>query len=188
MPLVNCPDWDTDRAGEDDQVFLNPGEPTFHQHLLEQVSAVVRDYDVPGVFLDTSACWFNDPRFNLYDGYRRLVDELHRRHPDLLIAGEGWWDGLLAVLPVNQSWLGVNRQYRFPQLLTRYARALGHLAEGAPGPVSTGVHERGFTHTPMPDPTPGHIRALGIVDDTLDRYQPEIIAICHAAARPDHEG
>ncbi len=44
VKLVNCPDWDTDRAGEEDQVFLNPGEPTFRQHLLEQVSAVVRDY------------------------------------------------------------------------------------------------------------------------------------------------
>ncbi len=188
VKLVNCPDWDTDRAGEEDQVFLNPGEPTYRQHLLEQVSAVVRDYDVPGVFLDTSACWFNDPNFNLYEGYRLLVSELHRRHPGLLIAGEGWWDGLLAVLPVNQSWLGVNRKYRFPQLLTRYARALGHLAEGAPWPVSTGVHERGFTYTPMPDPTPGHIRALGIVDDTLDTHREDIIQACRTAAACSHDG
>ena len=188
VKLVNCPDWDTDRTGEEDQVFLNPGEPTFRNHLLEQVSAVVRDYDVPGVFLDTSACWFNDPRFNLFEGYRLLVDELHRRHPDLLIAGEGWWDGLLGVLPVNQSWLGVNRQYRLPQLMTRYARALGHLAEGAPGPASTGVHERGFTYSPMPAPTPGHIRALGIVDDTLEKYREELIASCHNAAEARHDG
>lgn len=188
VKLVNCPDWDTDRAGEEDQVFLNPGEPTFRHHLLEQVSAVVRDYEVPGVFLDTSACWFNDPHFNLYHGYRLLVAELHQRHPDLLIAGEGWWDALLAVLPVNQSWLGVNRQYRFPQLLTRYGRALGHLAEGAPGPVSTGVHERGFTYSPRPDPSHGHIPALGIVDDTLDNYREEIISVCRAAAKRSNGG
>ena len=162
VKLVNCPDWDTDRAGEEDQVFLNPGEPTFRQHLLEQVSAVVRDYDVPGVFLDTSACWFNDPRFNLFEGYRLLIDALHGRHPDLLIAGEGWWDGLLGVLPVNQSWLGVNRQYRFPQLMTRYARALGHLAEGAPGPVEYGRPRARLHVCPhanpdaRPHPRPGH--------------------------------
>ena len=186
--LVNYPDWDTDRFGEDDQVFLNPGEPTFRQHLLEQVSAVVRDYDVPGVFLDTSACWFNDPRYNQYEGYRLLVEALHTRHPDLLIAGEGWWDVLLALLPVNQSWLGVDGKYRFPQLLTRYSRALGHLAAGAPGPVSTGVHERGFSHLPMPEPTPGHIRSLGIVDDTLEKYQDEVIRVCRAVANGSNGG
>ncbi len=185
VKLVNCPDWDTDRAGEDDQVFLNPGEPVFRQHLLEQVSAVVRDFGVSGVFLDTSACWFNDPHYNLYEGYRTLIEELHQRHPDLLIAGEGWWDGLLAILPVNQSWMGVDRQYRFPQFLTRYARALGHLSEGAPGPVSTGVHERGFLYSQLPNPVPGHIRALGIVDDTLSLYREEIIRICRTAAEGD---
>lgn len=188
VKLVNCPDWDTDRFGEEDQVFLNPGEPVFRQHLLEQVSAVVHDHNVPGVFLDTSACWFNDPRYNLYDGYRMLIAELHQRHPGLLIAGEGWWDALLALLPVNQSWLGVDRQYRFPQLLTRYARALGHLAEGAPGPVSTGVHERGFTFAPMREPTFGHIRALGIVDDTLERYRDEVVRVCRAIAEGSHDG
>ena len=104
--LVNRPDWDNDRSGDDDQVFLNPGEPSFRQHLIEQVSAVVTSYGVDGVFLDTSACWFNDPHHNLFDGYKLLTAELHHRHPNLLIAGEGWYDAILAVLPVNQSWLG----------------------------------------------------------------------------------
>lgn len=178
VKLVNFPDWDTDRFGEDDQVFLNPGEPTFRQHLLEQVSAVVRDYGVPGVFLDTSACWFNDPNHNLFAGYQKLVAELHQRHPDVLIAGEGWWDALLGLLPVNQSWLGISKHYRYPQLLTRYGRALGHLSEGAPMPMSTGVHERGYLFQEMPAPTAGHIRALGIVDDTLEKYPHEIERIC----------
>jgi hypothetical protein len=181
VKLVNFPDWDTDRFGEDDQVFLNPGEPAFRQHLLEQVSAVVRDYEVPGVFLDTSACWFNDPNYNEYEGYKLLLAELRRRHPNLLIAGEGWWDALLALLPVNQSWLGVDRQFRYPQILSRYARALGHLREGAPGPVSTGVHERGFIYQPVPSPSSGHIPSVGIVDDTLTKYRDEFIQACRAA-------
>lgn len=188
VKLVNFPDWDTDRFGEDDQVFLNPGEPTFRQHLLEQVSAVVRDYGVPGVFLDTSACWFNDPNHNQYEGYRLLLAELRQRHPDLLIAGEGWWDALLGILPVNQSWLGVDRQFRYPQILSRYARALGHLREGAPGPVSTGVHERGFIYQPMPRPSAGHIPSFGIVDDTLTKYRDDLIQLCVAAVREGSSG
>lgn len=181
ITLVNFPDWDTDRFGEDDQVFLNPGEPIFRQHLLEQVSGIVRDYGVSGVFLDTSACWFNDPRHNLYEGYRQLVAELHQRHPELLIAGEGWYDALLALLPVNQSWLGIDRHYKFPQILTRYGRALGHLAEGAPGAVSTGVHERGFSYRKSGAVTPGHILSVGIVDDTMSKYPDVVIAACRAA-------
>ncbi len=181
LTLVNCPDWDTDRSGEDDQVFLNPGEPVFRQHLLEQVSRIVQTYQVSGVFLDTSACWFNDPRYNLYDGYQKLVNELHQRHPEVLVAGEGWYDALLTVLPVNQSWLGVDRQYKFPQLLAKYGRALGHLAEGAPGAVSTGVHERGFTYRQAGPVTVGHIPSVGIVDDTLTRYADDVIAACKAA-------
>jgi hypothetical protein len=180
--LVNFPDWDSDRAGEDDQVFLNPGEPGFRRHLCEQVSAAVADYNLDGVFLDTSACWFNDPRYNLYDGYRVLLGDLRERNPGLLIAGEGWWDGLLGLFPVNQSWLGVERRYRFPELLTRYGRALGHLSEGTPGAGSTGVHEAGFRPAPQQKPTFGHIASLGVVDDTLEQYGDEVAVACRAAA------
>lgn len=181
LTRVNFPDWDTDRFGEDDQVFLNPGEPTFRAHLIEQVSNIVRDYGVSGVFLDTSACWFNDPRHNLFAGYQALVAELHRRHPNLLIAGEGWYDAILGLFPVNQSWLNVDRHFRYPQLLTQYGRALGHLSEGAPGPVSTGVHERGFLFEQPGPVTPGHIPAVGIADDTMARYADDVIAACKAA-------
>lgn len=181
LTLVNCPDWDTDRFGEDDQVFLNPGEPVFRQHLLEQVSQIVQTYGVSGVFLDTSACWFNDPRHNLYEGYQELVKALHELHPNVLVAGEGWYDALLALLPVNQSWLGIDRTYKFPQILAKYGRALGHLAEGAPGPVSTGVHERGFTYKQVGPVTHGHIVSIGIADDTMQRYADEVIAACKAA-------
>ncbi len=180
--LINCPDWDTDRAGEDDQVFLNPGEPVFRAHLTKQVSNAIASYDLDGVFLDTSACWFNDPRYNVLDGYRALLHDLRERHPNVLFAGEGWWDALLGVFPVNQSWLGIDRVYRRGDLLTRYARAIGHLADGTPGPGSTGVHEAGYHRGPRPTPTYGHIPTLGFVDDTLERYAEEVAAICRAAA------
>ena len=180
--FVNFPDWDSDRFGEDDQVFLNPGETGFRRHLVQQIGAIVDDYQVDGVFLDTSACWFNDPRYNLVAGYQLLTDELHRSYPDLLIAGEGWYDAMLRYFPVNQSWLGVERNYRYPQLLTRYGRALGHLADGTPGHGSTGVHEGGFHPAPPQRPTVGHIPSLGIADDTLSKYREAVIQICRTAA------
>ena len=34
VELLNRPDWDSDRIGEGDQVFLNPGEPGFRNHLV----------------------------------------------------------------------------------------------------------------------------------------------------------
>lgn len=178
VTLVNCPDWDTDRSGEDNQVFLNPGEAHYRNHLLRQIDRVVDEFGVDGIFLDTSACWFNDPRYNLYEGYRALVNTVHQRHPELLVAGEGWYDALLSVFPVNQSWLGVERNYRYPQLLTRFGRALGHLKDGTPGTGSSGVHEGGFYPAPPQQPTFGHIPSLGIADDTLARYGDEVVQVC----------
>lgn len=178
VTLVNCPDWDTDRTGEDNQVFLNPGEPNYRAHILEQVHRTVDDFGVDGVFLDTSACWFNDPRHNLYDGYRKLVNAIHDRHPDLLVAGEGWYDALLSIMPINQSWMGVERNYRYPQLLTRFGRALGHLQDGTPGNGSSGVHEGGFYPAPPQQPTFGHIPSLGIADDTIACNGNEVREIC----------
>jgi hypothetical protein len=181
VELINRPDWDSDRSGEDDQVFLNTGEPVFRHHLLTQVSSAVAHYDLDGVFLDTSACWFNDPWHNLYDGYRALVAELRARHPNILIAGEGWYDALLALFPANQSWLGVDLRYRYPEVLTRYARALGHLMDGTPGTGSTGVHEGGFRVPKTIEPQPGHIPALGIADGTLEKYGEEVVRVCRKA-------
>ncbi len=143
VELVNSPDWDNDRGGEDEQIFLNPGEPNFQRHLVEQVSEVVERYGVDGAFLDTSACWFDDPRHDVCKGYGDLVDELHRRHPGLLVCGEGWYDALLAVFPMNQTWTDMSEPPRFDDLPMRYSRLLGHLSDGAPGAGSTGVHEGG---------------------------------------------
>ncbi len=184
VTLVNKPDWDGDRSGEDDQVFLNPGEPGFRDHLTVQVASVVETYGVDGVFLDTSACWFNDPRHDLVEGYRALVGALRRRYPSLLVAGEGWYDALLGIFPVNQSWLGTDRVMEHPDLLTTYGRAVGHLSVGAPGPGSTGVHEGGFY--PVPDPTAvvaGHVPTLAVVGDTLTRYAAETAAFLDHVAR-----
>ncbi len=184
LAFVNHPDWDGDRSGEDDQVFLNPGEPGFRRHLADQVGGLIERFDVDGVFLDTSACWFNDPRYDVVGGYRELLGSLRAAHPDVLFAGEGWYDALLSLFPVNQSWRGTDRVMRYPQLLTRFDLAVGHLSTGAPGSGSTGVHEGGFyPSTPTVPPAPGHLHAVSIVERTIAEHGDEVADLCRAASR-----
>jgi hypothetical protein len=183
VELVNKPDWDNDRAGEDEQVFLNPGEPHFQRHLVDQVNEVVERFGIEGVFLDTSACWFDDPRYDVYKGYRDLVDALHVRHPSLLVCGEGWYDALLGVFPMNQTWIDMTDPPRFDDLPTRYSRVLGHLNEGAPGAGSTGVHEGGTNRHARPLKRHGFVPALPFVEDTLEDHWHEVQAFCRAVLK-----
>lgn len=176
--LLNYPDWDGDRSAEDDQIFLNPGEPNFRKHLVEQVSRTVSAYDLEIIYLDTTATWFNDPRYHLYEGYLALSAELRERHPNLTLAGEGWTDALLALFPMNLSWMGVTRRFRYPEMLARYGRALQHLSEGAPGLGSTGVFEGGYMPVERKPVTTGHIPTISFVDDTLTKYSDKVIRIC----------
>lgn len=180
VTLINEPDWDNDRAGEDEQVFLNPGEPRFRAHLIEQIDALVTRFGIEGVFLDTSGCWFDDPRHDVFDGYQALIGELHRRHPDLLVCGEGWYDALLRLFPMNQTWLDLSRPPRFNDLPTRYSRLLGHLSSGAFGTGSTGVHEGGVRPVAAPLRVPGYIPALSVVEDTFAKHRDEVREFCRA--------
>ncbi len=182
VELLNRPDWDSDRIGEGDQVFLNPGEPGFRNHLVRSILALVRDFGIDAAFLDTLGYWFNDPRFPLLNGYRQLAAELHHQAPHLVLATEGWWDALMAIFPLCQQWLGVDRDLRKPWVLTDYARTTGHLAEGTPGPGSTGVHEKGFLPRPPDVARPGHIPVLGFADTTLEQHAEEVAEICRWAA------
>jgi hypothetical protein len=185
MPaLVNKPDWDGDRSGEDDQVFCNPGHPGFRAHLLHEIDRVASEHALDGVFLDTSACWINDPRHNLVEGYRTLVGDLRARHPDLLVAGEGWFDALLAIFPVNQTWHDPTNRFRCPDVMSRFARALPHLSSAAPGSGSTGVHEAGWGSPPdlAAPPAPGTLRNLSFVDDTLRDHAEDVAAILRQIA------
>jgi hypothetical protein len=47
---------------------------------------------------------------------------------------------------------------------------------------STGVHEGGFYPITDQGVTTGHIRSLGIADDTLEKYEADVIRICREAA------
>ena len=183
VELINRPDWDNDRVGEDDQVFLNPGNPHFQAFLAGQVSSVVERYGVEGIFLDTSACWFDDPRHDVYQGYSDLVAEIRRRHPELLVCGEGWYDALLSVFPMNQTWIDMAELPRFDDIPLRYSRVLGHLKDGAPGAGSTGVHEGGTNPLAVPLHRPGFVPALPIVDDTFTAQREAVLAFCRSVVK-----
>jgi hypothetical protein len=161
--MLNSPDWDGDRFPESDQVFLNPGEPVFRAHLVAAVGRMVEEYGVDAAFFDTAGFWFNDPRFELYEGYRELTADLRRKHPSLLVVSEGWWDAMIALFPVSQQWLGVPRDIEVPSFLTKYARTTSHLAEGTPGSGSTGVHEQGYRARPERETLPGHLPVVSFV-------------------------
>ena len=180
MPaLINKPDWDGDRSGDDDQVFCNPGHPGFHAHLLGQLDRLATAHAVDGVFLDTSACWINDPRHSLVEGYRSLVHDLRVRHPHLLVAGEGWFDALLSIFPVNQTWHDPSAEFRCPDVMSRFAHTLPHLSAGAPGSGSTGVHEAGWGRPPDPEAAVGSgtLRNISFVDDTLSDHAEAVVAL-----------
>jgi hypothetical protein len=94
---------------------------------------------------------------------------------------------MLTLFPLAQQWYGVERDFRYPELLTRYARTTGHLAEGAPGAGSTGVHEGGFRPRGTERRIAGHIPSVSVVDDTLSRHAAELAAFCREVAAARNE-
>lgn len=176
----NKPDWDTSRANDPGwQAWLNPGAPAWRERLLGQVSDLVAEYRLPAVFFDTHHFWENDPSYPVYEGLVALRDGLKERFPDLLVAGEGWYDALGAVTPISQ----VGATARWHQIFSRYCRTFGHLMWGDPSRGSTGVHEAGTTgFGQVPDerywwPT------VTIVDGTLEHAADKVEQVIEQARR-----
>jgi hypothetical protein len=175
----NKPDWDTSRANDPGwQAWLNPGAPAWRDHLVDQISRLVGEYELPAIFLDTQHVWLNDSRYPVYEGLLALRDALKERFPDLLIAGEGWYDALGAITPVSQT----GGPVQWPEIFGRYNRTFGHLSWGDPNRASSGVHEAGTT---------GFFRApdgrywwptVTIVDGTLERAGDAVEEVVRQAA------
>lgn len=176
----NKPDWDASRARDPGwQAWLNPGAPPWRRHLLAQVSAIVGEYELPAVFFDTHHFWENDPRYPVYEGLVALRDGLKARFPDLLLAGEGWYDALGAVTPVSQ----VGAPARWPQAFSRYCRTFGHLMWGDPSRASTGVHEAGRTGFGLVPDAEHWWPTVTIVDGTLERAPERVEQVIEQAKR-----
>jgi len=174
----NKPDWDASRANDPGwQAWLNPGAPAWRERLLAQVSGLVAEYGLPAVFFDTHHFWENDPRYPVYEGLVALRDGLKSRFPDLLIAGEGWYDALGAVTPVSQ----VGATAGWPQVFSRYNRTFGHLMWGDPSRASTGVHEAGTTGFGTVPDAAHWWPTVTIVDGTLERAADKVEQVIEQA-------
>lgn len=173
-------DWDGSRHYDhSSNGSLNPGAPQWQNRLCGQICELIDTYGFDGVFLDILAAWTNDPNFNCYEGVKKLTRRIKEGRPELLLAGEGWYDGLMKLVPVLQSGHTDGRMHYHdtacPEAFTPYAREFGHLCLGDPAFLSTGVHEQGYNpewKTPL---TRGVIPTITIVDGTLEKA-PERVA------------
>ncbi len=180
-------DWDGARHHNHGWgAMLNPGAPGWQHHLVGQIGGLIDRYRFDGAFLDISAAWVNDPRWDTVPGLEALVARLRANRPELLVAGEGWYDAAGRALPLLQSGHtdGVLHHHDAPYapLFDRHARSFGHLCQGDPGRGSTGVHELGRNPIRRTPVRPGVIPTLTIVEDTLT-HAPEAVEAILADAR-----
>ena len=176
----NRPDWDVSRAHDPGwQAWLNPGSPAWRHRLVEQVSWLVERYDPPAVFFDTDHVWVNDPNYAVYEGILAVRDSLKARFPELLIAGEGWYDALGAVTPVSH--LGAPAQW--PELFSKYCRTFMHLSAGDPSRGSSGVHEIGFLDFRLAPDAEYWWPTVTVVDGTIARAPHRVEEVIAQARR-----
>lgn len=165
-------DWDGSRHYDHGWgAFLNVGAPAWQNRLVDQIHRLVDRYRFDAVFLDISAGWMNDPLHDMYQGTRQLVQRIRQQHPELLIAGEGWYDAVGSVTPLMQNGHTDGEMHPhdnvFPSFFDTYHRAFGHLCLGDPGRGSTGVHELGTNPTWREPLRKGIIPTVTLVEDTL---------------------
>jgi hypothetical protein len=101
----------------------------------------------------------------MHEGTRLLVDDLRKRHPNVVCVGEMPYDALHAFIPMYHAGGGA--------LWSRYSRFFQHLSSPAPGRGSSGVHESGFGrfNNETLSLSPNAIPTLQVVDDTFAKYR-----------------
>lgn len=167
-------DWDSSRHYDHGWgAVLNPGAPTWRNRLAGQIIALIDRYGFDGVFLDISAVWTNDPKYDVYRGVLELVAQIREAHPQVLIGGEGWYDAVGAATPLMQCGHTDGAMHwhdePYPELFERYNRSFGHLCLGDPGRGSTGVHELGYNPITRAPLRRAIIPTVTIVEDTLEK-------------------
>lgn len=177
--IENWVDWDNDRETDNIWTPVNIGNPIFQDYLFEKISSLVDKFGIDGVFLDISHFWMNDRSYNFFQGMKDLTDRLHSKYSELLIFGEGWYDGLLGVTPLVHSHSQLPKNWKY--FFLKYARMAYHLSFPAPGSGSTGVHELGYSSFTIPDPREDIIPTLSIVDDTIKNYPIDVQAVINSA-------
>lgn len=179
-------DWDGSRHYDhSSNRTLNPGAPKWQNRLVKQITSLADEYGFDGAFLDIAAVWANDPNHNVYEGVCELVRKLKEDRPDFLIAGEGWYDGLMACIPLLQCGHTDGKLHwhddAYAPMLNTFARNFGHLCLGDPSRLSTGVHEQGTNPEWRAPLRKGVIPTLTIVDGTLENAPERVNAIVEDA-------
>lgn len=173
----NRPDWDLARNGDTGwQAWLNAGSPTWQEHLFNTIHELDSRYGIDGAFFDCWPDYWNDPRYNSFEGMRQLALRLRQANPNMLLCTEGWDDASLSIFPVHHS--GPN--YSHPWM-DRYCRHWAHLCRAEPSRGSTGVHELGsFPYEPQKLHR-GYWPTVSFVEDTLEKAGPEVLNVINLA-------
>jgi hypothetical protein len=172
------PDWDLSRAHDNGwQAFMNTGAPSWRKELVRQILNLVKTYKFDSVFLDLVHHWVNDPDHAVFEGMRLLKEDLSKDHPELLVVGENWYEGLLSIFPLFQ----VRPYLKNPSWVGRYARTAAHLLEAEPSRGSTGVHEKGNAPYERRPLSKEYLPTVAFVNGTLDHAKDEINAVIDQA-------
>ena len=176
---LNWVDWDNDRHHDGWLSYMNLGVDSWREWLSGRIEDVIARYGVDAYFLDIAGGWVNNPKADMHEGMRRLVDGLRRRFPRVPAVGEMHYDALLEFIPLYHSF----GQTLVADLVQRHAKFFQHLSHPAPGRGSTGVHEAGFARwnpqtLSLTDLT---IPTLNIADDTFDSYRADMDAVIQRA-------
>lgn len=182
-------DWDTSRHYDHNCGFpLNPAAPLWQDRLVSQVNTLIDQFQFDAVFMDLAAVYCNDRKFDVLEGTLNIARRIRKEHPNILMAGEGWYDALSAEYPLTQPSLTESGDCRWsdrphPALFNRFNRCFSHLGTGDVSRGSTGVFESGYNHiTEIAPLRKGIIPTITIVDGTLSNA-PERAEIIFEQAR-----
>lgn len=181
-------DWDGSRHYDhSSNRTLNPASPKWQNRLVRQITTLADEYGFDAAFLDIAAVWANDPNHNVYEGICKLAKRLRENRPEMLLAGEGWYDGLMACIPLLQCGHTDGKLHwhdeAYPPMLDTFARNFGHLCLGDPARHSTGVHEQGVNPEWRAPLRKGVIPTLTIVDGTLENAPERVREIIEDAKK-----
>ena len=175
--ICDWTEWDEDLSTDPIWQSLNVGESKFREHLFSRICWVTDTFGVDGAMLDISGWLPRDPRHNILDGLKILIESLHARYKEFLIFGETGCELHMPLIPLFHSMAHLEANHPFH----RYCRTAYHLSFGAPGRGSTGVHELGICPYVRPRVDHPAIPTLAIVDDTLPQHSKEVEAVIKVA-------
>jgi hypothetical protein len=166
---LNWVDWDNDRHMEGWSPYMNVGVDSWRNWLFARISETIDRFGLDAYFLDIVGGWENNTKADSHEGTRRLVADLRKKYPDVMVFGEMHYDALLSFIPVFH----VQNESAYRPAYTKYGRAFEHTSHPAPGRGSRGVHEFGFGRFD-PKIIPAEtliIPTITVVDDTFDQHR-----------------